>query len=244
MSGHSRWAKLKHFKGALDARKSALFSKLSQLISVAAREGDDEKTNFKLRLAIEKAKKANMPKENIERAIKRGAGKTGETQIEEITYEVFGPEGIAIIIEALTDNRNRTISNLRRLLNRYELHLGEKNSVLRLFEKRGILRMTNFNPPTDGQIKNLEDFELKIIDLGAEDFQEEDHELAIYTKPENLQKVKEGLEREGFKIDYAEIEWFAKHPITIRPETQKTIDAFFAELDEDPDINDYYTNIE
>lgn len=240
MSGHSKWAKLKHFKGALDAKKSNLFSKLTRLIMVAAREGDDEKTNFKLRLAIEKAKKANMPKENIERAIKRGSGKTGEGQVEEVIYEVFGPEGIAIIIEALTDNKNRTISNLRRILNRYDYRLGEKNSALRLFEKKGIIRISNFN----SQINNLQDFELKVIDLGAEDFKEENDELAIYTKPENLQKVKEGLEKEGFKVDYAEVEWFAKNPIRISQESQKKIDSLFNELDEDQDISDYYTNIE
>ncbi len=240
MSGHSRWAKLKHFKGALDAKKSALFSKLSQLITVAAREGGDEKTNFKLRLAIEKAKKANMPKENIEKAIQRGIGKTGGAQIEEIIYEVFAPEGVGIIIVALTDNKNRTLSNLRRILNRYGFRLGEKNSVLRLFERKGIIKILNFKE----KIQNLDEFELKAIDFGAEDIKEETDELSIYTKPEDLQKVKEKLEKEGFKIDYAEVEWFAKNPIKISEETQKKIDAFSAELDDDPDISDYYTNIE
>lgn len=240
MSGHSKWSKLKHFKGALDAKKSSLFSNLTQLIMVAARDGDDEKTNFKLRLAIEKAKKANMPKENIERAIKRGAGKIEGVQIEEVIYEVFGPEGSAIIIEALTDNKNRTLANLRRTLNRSEARLGEKNSVLRLFERRGIIRIVNYKKIID----NLEEFELKVIDLGAEDLKEEGDELAIYTKPKDLQKVKESLENEGIKADYAEIEWFAKNPIKINEETQKKINALFAELDENPDINDYYSNIE
>lgn len=240
MSGHSKWSKLKHFKGALDAKKSSLFSKITHLITVAAREGADEKTNFKLRLAIEKAKNANMPRENIERAIKKGSGKTDEAQIEEVIYEVFGPEAVAMVIEALTDNKNRTISNLRRLLNRYEMRLGEQNSVLRMFEKRGILRLANWKEV----VKNLEGFQLEVIDLGAEDIREEKDELAIYTKPDNLQKVKEALENKGIKVDYAEVEWFALNPIKISAASQKKIDALFAELDENQDINDYYSNIE
>ncbi|MFN3301768.1 MAG: YebC/PmpR family DNA-binding transcriptional regulator [Patescibacteria group bacterium] len=240
MSGHSRWAKLKHFKGILDAKKSALFSKLSQLIAVAAREGTDEKTNFKLRLAIEKAKAANMPKENIERAILRGSGKIEGAKIEEVIYEVFGPEGVAIVIEALTDNKNRTLSNLRRILNQFGGRLGERNSVLRLFERRGIIRIVNWQK----SISNLSELELKAIDYGAEDIKEEDDELVIYTKPENLQKTKEGLEKEGIKIDYAEVEWFPLNPIKVNEETEKKINALLAKLDEDPDINDYYTNIQ
>jgi len=240
MSGHSKWAKLKHFKGVLDAKKSSLFSKLTQLITIAAREGEDERTNFKLRLAIEKAKQANMPKENIERAVQRGARKIKGEQIEEVIYEVFAQEGGAIVVEALTDNKNRTLANLRRILNRYEARLGEKNSVLRLFKRRGIIRILNFKE----QVPNLEDFELRVIDLGAEDIREEKDELAIFTKLEDLQKVKEGLEKQGVKVDYAEIEWFAKNPIKISQETQKKIEALCSELDNDSDINDYYTNIE
>ena len=240
MSGHSKWAKLKHFKGALDAKKSALFGKLSHLIAVAAREGDNPETNFKLRIAIEKAKQANMPKENIEKAILRGSGKSGETQIEEALYEVFLPGGIALIIEALTDNKNRTTNNLRRILNKYQGNIASTGSVIWMFEKKGIIRILDFK----SRISNLDDFELKAIDRGAEDIKEENGELAIYTKPENLQKVKEGLEKEGIKIDYAEIEWFAKNPIKIDEETQKKIENLFAELDEESDISDYYSNIE
>jgi YebC/PmpR family DNA-binding regulatory protein len=240
MSGHSKWAKLKHVKGILDAKKGALFSKLSHLIAVAAREGDNPETNFKLRIAIEKAKKANMPKENIERAILRGSGKIEGAQIEEVLYEVFLPKGVALIIEALTDNKNRTTNNLRRILNKYQGNIASAGSVTWMFERKGILKITDLS-----QIKSfgLENFELKVIDLGAEDIAEEKDEISIYTKPENLQKVKEELEKEGFKIDYAEIEWFAKNPIEIDEETQKKIDQLFNELDEDPDISDYFTNI-
>jgi len=239
MSGHSKWAKLKHFKGKIDAKKSALFSKLSRMISVAAREGGDPSLNFKLRLAIEKAKQANMPKDNIERAIKKGTGELGGENIEEVIYEVILPQGVAMIIDALTDNKNRTVSNLRRILNRYDANLGGKNSVLWMFERKGIIRIVLDSPE-----EKKDEIELKAIDAGAEDIKEEKNELVIYTKPENLQKVKELLEKRNIKIDYAEIEWFAKNPIKITPDLQKKIDALFVELDKDPDINDYYTNIE
>lgn len=238
MSGHSKWAKLKHLKGKIDAKKSALFSKLSRMISVAAREGGgDPDLNFKLRLAIEKAKQANMPKENIEKAIKKGTGELSGESIEQLTYEVILPEGAAMVVEALTDNKNRTVSNLRRILHRYNADLAGKNSVLWMFEKKGIIRIVLDNE------KEKEKIELKAIDAGAEDIKEEADELVIYTKPEKLQKVKEFLEKENIKIDYAEVEWFAKNPIEISSDLQKKIDGLFAELDKDPDINDYYTNI-
>jgi YebC/PmpR family DNA-binding regulatory protein len=239
MSGHSKWAKLKHIKGALDAKKSAMFSKISRMISVAARDGADPTTNFKLRLAIEKAKQANMPRENIERAIKRGTGELGGEKIEEVIYEVFGPGGSAIIIEAITDNKNRTTANLRRILNQHGGTLGGLNSVLWMFKRKGVIRITNHQ----SQIPNLDEFQLKIIDAGVEDIKEEADELVIYTLPETLQKVKEIIESAGIKIDYAEIEWFADNLIKISPEDQKKVEAIFAALDEDPDINDYYTNI-
>lgn len=240
MSGHSKWAKLKHFKGALDAKKSAMFSKVSHMITVAAREaGGDPVTNFKLRLAIEKAKQVNMPKDNVERAINRGLGKTGEAQIEEAIFEAFLPGGAALVIESLTDNKNRTIASLRRIFNKYGGSLANQNAVLWMFERKGVLRITNIT-----RITNLDDFQLKIIDLGAEDIKKEDDELVIYTKPEDVQKIKEIIEKEGIQVDYAEVEWFAKNSVKISPEDQKKVDAIFAELDDDPDVSDYYSNIE
>ena len=239
MSGHSRWAKLKHFKGALDAKKSAMFTKLGCAITVAARQGGgDPEANFKLRLAIESAKKANLPKNNIERAIKRGAGGLAGEQIEEVIYEAFGPEKTALVVEALTDNKNRTVASLRRIFNKYGGSLGGQNSVCWMFEKKGIIRIIN------DKLNNIEEIELKAIDFGAEDIKTEGDELAIYTKPEDLEKVKQRLESERVKIDYAQIEWFAKNLIKISEATKKKIDAIFAELDDNPDINDYYSNIE
>ncbi|NCO23094.1 YebC/PmpR family DNA-binding transcriptional regulator [bacterium (Candidatus Moisslbacteria) CG12_big_fil_rev_8_21_14_0_65_36_11] len=239
MSGHSKWAKLKHFKGALDVKKSSLFTKLGHLITVAARQGGGSpETNFKLRIAIEQANKANIPKENVERAIKRGLGEGEKMQIEEATYEAFGPGGAAIVVEALTDNKNRTTADLRRIFNKYEGTLGGQNSILWMFEKKGTLRIAEAK-----KIENKEELELGLIDAGAKDIKEEGEEIAIYTQPEKLQEVKEFLESKGVVPDYAEIEWFAKNYVKISEEDQKKIDAIFAELDEDPDVNDYYTNI-
>lgn len=242
MSGHSKWAKLKHFKGVLDAKKSAMFSKVSHMITIAAREGGgDPETNFKLRLAIEKAKQVNMPKDNIERAINRGLGKTGEAQIEEAIFEAFLPGGAALVIEALTDNRNRTAGSLRRIFNKYGGSLAGQNAVLWMFERKGVIKIQKSKIKSQNEKENVE---LKAIELGAEDLKEDSEELTIYTKPENLQKIKEGLEAGGVEIDYAEIEWFAKNLVKVSPEEQKKIDQIFAELDEDPDISDYYPNIE
>ncbi|MGC9048760.1 MAG: YebC/PmpR family DNA-binding transcriptional regulator [Patescibacteria group bacterium] len=240
MSGHSKWAKLKHFKGALDAKKSAMFSKVSHMITIAAREGGgDPETNFKLRLAIEKAKQVNMPKENIERAINRGSGKTGEAQIEEVIFEAFLPGGAALVIESLTDNKNRTAASLRRIFNKHGGSLVGQNAVLWMFERKGIIRISDFKT----KILNPDDFQLKIIDSGAQDIREEGGELAIYTNSEDLQKIKEIIEKGGVSVDYAEVEWFPKNLVKISSEDQKKVEAIFVELDDDPDVSDYYSNI-
>jgi len=239
MSGHSKWAKLKHSKGALDAKRGAMFTKLGNVITIAAREGGgDSDSNFKLRLAIENARKANLPKDNIERAIKRGTGESAGGQIEEVIYEAFGPNKTSFIVEALTDNKNRTVANLRRIFNKHGGSLAGQNSVCWMFEKMGIIRIVI------DDLKKQEEIELKAIDLNAEDVKTEGDELAIYTKLEDLEKIKKGLENQGIKIDYAQIEWFAKDLIKIDQEIQKKVNAIFVELDDNPDINDYYTNIE
>ena len=241
MSGHSKWAKLKHFKGALDAKKSAIFTKLGHAITIAAREGGgNPESNFKLRLAIESARKANLPKDNIDRAIKRGTGELAGEKIEEILYEAFGPEGTGIVIQTLTDNKNRTIGALRRIFNKHGGSLGGQNSVLWMFERKGILRIENCK----AKISDLEKIQLETIDLGAEDIKVEDGDLVVYAKPEDLEKIKEKFEQDGNAVDYAGVEWLAKEPVKVSQATQNKIDSIFAELDEEPDISDYYSNVE
>jgi YebC/PmpR family DNA-binding regulatory protein len=243
MSRHSKWAKIKHQKGAEDIKRGAIFTKLARSITAAAKEGGgDPTTNFKLRLAMDQARALNMPKENIERAIKRGTGELADgTKIETVLYEGFLPGGIALIIEALTDNKNRTASIVKHLLNKYDGNLGLPNSVAWMFEKKGVARISNYK----NFIPNLDDFQLKMIDLGADDFQIEEDDLIIYTKPENLQKISEELEKEKITPEYTLIELVAKEKINITdPATKEKIENFLNELDENEEIDNYYTNLE
>lgn len=233
MSGHSKWTQIKRQKGITDSKRSAIFTKLGNIISIATREGgEDSESNFKLRLAIEKAKQANMPKENIERAIKRGAGKLEGIKIEEIIYEAFGPNGVPLIIEVLTDNKNRAVANIKSILNKYGGSLSGSNSVLWKFKKCGVIRINQ------SEITNLEEFELKLIDLKIEDMAEENGELVVYTTVEELQKIKEVLEKQKIKIDYAEIEWINKEKNNLINEEK--IGKLLEELNDELDVNNVF----
>jgi len=240
MSGHSKWTQIKRQKGVTDQKRGALFTKLANVITIAAREGGrDPEMNFKLRLAMEKAKQANMPKDNIERAIRRGTGEVPGVQIEEVTYEGFGPGGVALVIEAITDNKNRTASTLRHILLKYGGNLSGTKSVLWMFSHKGILKIAK------SHIQNIakEELELKVIDVGVEDIIEENDELTILTKPENLQKVKENLEAQNIKADYVEIELIAKDKINIEDKNiRDKIEKLFEELDGLDDIDNFYSN--
>jgi YebC/PmpR family DNA-binding regulatory protein len=241
MSGHSKWATIKRAKGAADAKRASLFTKLARAITVAAKEkGGDPESNFSLRLAIEKAKAANMPKDNIERAIKRGTGEIQGEEIEEIIYEGFGPGGTALIIKALTDNRNRTSQSMKHLLSKYGGSLGGPNSVMWQFEQKGVIRLDLDKLAA----KNLEELELTIIDLGAQDIKKEADSWVIYTKVEDLQKVNKGIEALSIEVEYADLEYIAKEKIELEPDLQEKNQKLFIALDEDEDIDDYYTNLQ
>ncbi len=238
MSGHSKWHKIKHDKGSADAKKSSLFTKLGQAISIVARQGGgDIETNFNLRLAVEKAKQANIPKENIERAIKKGTGETQGDEIEEIIYEAFGPGNSAILIQALTDNKNRTVSSLRRIFNKFGGNLGGQNSVKWMFEQKGVVRIEK------KEDLDLEELSLQAIDYGADDIKIEEEGLTIYTKIEDLEKIKNSLENKEIDLVSVGLEWIAKDLIEINQPLQNRIGEIFSELDEDPDVEDYYSNI-
>ena len=235
MSGHSKWSTIKHKKGAADAKRGALFTKLGNAISLAVRlGGPDPTTNFKLRLAIDQAKTANLPKENAERAIKRGAGELAGQKIKAVTYEGFGPEGVAFVIECLTDNRNRTSSALKHLLTKYSGNLGGPNSVSWLFESRGVIRIKKID----------EELELALIDAGAKDIIKEADNVVIYTAPNDLKMTKEFLEQKGIKVEYAEVEQMAKEKKMIKNEAKNQLEKLFLELDDNEDVNNYYTNAE
>ena len=235
MSGHSKWHQIKRQKGAQDKKRGALFTKLSKAITLAAKEGGDPETNFKLRLAIEKAKAANMPKENIERAIQRAQGGDKEGNLEEVIYEGYGPGGVAIVIKVLTDNRNRAHAAIKHIMEKYGGSLGTPNSVLWQFNEKGVIRCT---PPASQK----EEIELWAIELGAEDIQEEES-MVIYTPPDKLATIKEGLEKKGVVCEYAEVELIPQNPLVTNEDTKQKLEKLFGELEDCEEVDDYYSNI-
>ncbi|GAG50361.1 unnamed protein product, partial [marine sediment metagenome] len=199
MSGHSKWSQIKRQKGVTDSRRGQLFTKLSREIEAAARQGGDSpEMNFRLRLAIQKARDSNMPIDNIERAIKRVAGGTEGANFIEATYEGYGPGGVAILLEALTDNRNRTTADIRNVFSRGAGNLGESGCVTWIFEPKGVITVTA------GDAEE-EELALYVIDAGAEDIKVIDGSLEIQTKPEDLEGLRRDLEQRNLAIVSAEI---------------------------------------
>ena len=238
MSGHSKWATTKRAKAVVDAKRGAIFTKYGKLISVAARKGGDPTVNFSLRMAMEKARGANMPKENIERAIKRGTGELGGAQIEELTYEGFGPAKSQFILKCLTDNKNRTAAEIRHI---FADAGGSLGAVAWNFELKGVILVTTEELKSQNLL-NDDNFELELIDAGAQDFKLEEAGATIYAKPEDLQKVKQFLEAKSLKTESAEIEYVAKEPMDLSEEDKNKIHKFIEGLDVNEDISDYYTN--
>jgi YebC/PmpR family DNA-binding regulatory protein len=209
MSGHSKWKTIKHQKGVADAKRSQVFTKYGREISVAARQGGpDPEGNPRLRLAIDRAREQNMPKDNIERAIKRATGEAGEATIEEVVYEGYGPGGIAILVHALTDNRNRTVSDLRNVFAKAGGNLGEAGSVAWLFETRGVITI-------DANGLDPDEIALRAIDAGADDVQVDADAVEVYTKPELFDAVRHALGDTGLPIASAEISQVPKSTITL-----------------------------
>ena len=204
MSGHSKWASIKHQKGVTDARRGQLFTKLTREIIVAVRHGgSNPETNFRLRLAVDKARDSNMPLDNIDRAIKRGSGDTEGATLTEMVLEGYGPSGVAILVQALTDNRNRTLQDIRNLFSRGGGNLGESGCVAWLFELRGVITIETINLDT-------EELALQAIDAGAEDVNVEDGYVEVYTKPEELETVKATLNQGDIPITSAEVSMVPK----------------------------------
>lgn len=235
MSGHSKWASIKHKKGAADAKRGKIFSKLAKQISVAAKTGGgDLGMNFGLRLAVEKAKAANMPKDNIERAIKRGTGEGADALVlESAVYELMGPGGSALIVEALTDNKNRTYGSLRTIANKKGANIEAK--VLWMFARKGVVRIENDSGLTDEQ-------ELELIEAGAEDIQKEDG-LVIVAALEDLQTVTGAVESLGMKLASAEPEYVANDSLELSDEDLEKLANLVEALEEDDDVDGVYTNV-
>lgn len=241
MSGHSKWSQIKYKKAATDAKRGKLFTKIGSLISIAAREGEDPNSNFKLRLAIDQARKINMPQANIERAIKRGLGKQEGARFEEILYEGYGPGGIALLIKVATNNRNRAASGVRSILTKFGGHLGESGSCVWMFKERGEIRV-NLDNISAG---DKEKIELLAIDLGALEIEEQDQELYIYTNLSDLEKIKKSLEESNFSIDSAEVTFSPKQEIKISDQkTTEKILKFLEALEELEDVTDVQANFD
>jgi YebC/PmpR family DNA-binding regulatory protein len=198
MSGHSKWSQIKRQKGATDAQRGQLFTKLAKEIIIAAKQGGpDPSSNFRLRLAVQKARDNNMPSDNIERAIKRATGGGEGAELTEVTYEGFGPAGTAVIVEAATDNRNRTVAEVRNVFTRAGGNLGENGSVAWNFEQRGVISVTAVG-------KDPDDVMMQAIDAGAADVQVGGETIDVYTEPGELETVKRALEERGVAVSSAE----------------------------------------
>jgi YebC/PmpR family DNA-binding regulatory protein len=238
MSGHSKWSQIKRQKGAADVKRGAVFSKLTNAIIVAGKSGGDPNSNFTLKMAIEKAHQASMPKENIDRAIKRGTGELGGAKIEEVLYEAIGPQNIGILIEAATDNKNRTTSEVKNTLAKFGGKLVGSGAVSYQFNKMGKILI-------DSSAKDRDEIELLAIDAGAQDFDDHNEDLAVYTKPNELKIVKEHLESQGLTVKEAvqSFEPQATVGISDKSVSDKIIELMDA-LETLEDITNIYSNFD
>jgi YebC/PmpR family DNA-binding regulatory protein len=240
LSGHSKWSSIKHKKGAADAKRGKLFSKLSRAIIVAAKEGGgDPANNLALQNAIEKARSYSMPKDNIDRAIAKGSGADADANaFETIVYEGYGPEGVAVIVEALTDNRNRTAADVRHLFAKHGGNLGATGAVAWQFERRGVVVV-----PADGV--DEEELLLAAADGGAEDVERDGDAFQVTSTPESLAGVREAVEGAGFTVDTAELSLVPKTTVAVEDEPKarqvmRLIDA----LEDNDDVQDVYANFD
>ena len=240
MSGHSKWSSIKHKKGAADAKRGKLFSKLSRAIIVAAKEGGpDPAANLALANAIEKARSYSMPKENIERAIARGSGADADAQaFETVVYEGYGPSGVAVIVEALTDNRNRTASDVRHVFSKNDGNLGGSGAVTWLFERRGIVLV-------DAEGVDEDELTLAAAEGGADDVRRDGTSFEVTSAPESLVSVREAIEAAGIPIASAELTMVPKTTIEVDEESAaKKILRLMDALEENDDVHDVYSNFD
>lgn len=238
MSGHSHWAGIKHKKGIKDAQRAKVFTRHGKLIAIAAKEGGgDSEKNWKLRLVVERAKADNMPRENIERAIKRGAGELKGAEISEIIYEAMGPGGVMMLIKTATDNRNRTVNEIKAILSKIKGKLGEVGSIMWNFKKAGAITIAV------SQKEDLYSMEMKAIEAGAEDTECAENYLIVYTKTENLQKVKDNLEKSNLPIESAEIMYLPGRKISLATQDRADYEKLLQALDEQEDTQEIYDNL-
>ena len=236
MSGHSHWATIKHKKGAIDAKRGKLFSKLSRAIIIAARHGGgDPETNLKLRYAIDKAREVSMPKDNIERAVKRGTGETEGITFEEITYEGYGPGGVAILVDVLTDNRNRTNSEVRKIFERHGGKMGSAGNVGFLFERKGTFSI-------DAGAVDEDTLMGIVLDAGADDLRRSGNTFEIICDPGAFNKVREALQKNKLTPTVAEISQVPKAPRDIDVDVGRKVMRLMESLDDHDDVQNIYSD--
>jgi YebC/PmpR family DNA-binding regulatory protein len=236
MSGHSKWSTIKRKKAAADAKRGKIFTRLIKEITVAARQGGgDIDSNPRLRLAVDNAKGANMPQDNIERAIKKATGELEGANYVELTYEGYGPAGVAILIESVTDNKNRTVAEMRHLFSKYGGSLGETGSVAWMFEHKGVITL----PIQD---KTEDDLMEVILESGADDLQQEEDFFEITTSLEAFEPTRKALLDTGLEIDNASIQWIAKNTVGIQGEDSEKVLKLVEALEESDDVQNVYLN--
>jgi len=236
MSGHSKWHSIKHQKGVADARRGQLFTKLTRELIIAAREGgSNPDANFRLRLAIQKARDNNMPTDNIERSIKKGTGELEGGSLAELVLEGYGPSGTAIMVNALTDNRNRTIQEVRSTFTRHGSNLGESGCVSWLFDSKGVITIKADNVDAD-------ELALSAIDAGAEDVKVENNYVEVYTTPEDLENVRKALEEQNITVEMSEISMVPKSLVQLDEKSATQALKLMDKLEEIDDVQNVFSN--
>lgn len=237
MSGHSHWATVKHKKGLEDAKRGKIFSKLNREVTVAVREGGPNPDhNTKLRMLIEKARQYNMPKENIERIIKKISGGEDAEVLESFLFEMIGPGETAILIEGITDNKNRTLGELKRIVTKFDAKLVGEGALKWQFSKKGSLEI-------EADLSKKDELEMMAIEAGADDIEFGENSMNIYTSPENLDAVRKALESSGLKVKSFSVVWVANEEKTITPEQKASLEKLFEALDDNDDVQELFTNV-
>jgi len=236
MSGHSKWATTKRKKAVIDAKRGKMFTKLIKEITIAAREGGgDINGNPRLRLAVDNAKAANMPADNIDRAIKKATGELEGTTYHELNYEGYGPAGVAIIVEVATDNKNRTVAEVRHLFSKYGGAMGETGSVAWMFNRKGVIIMPKQNKSED-EIMEL------VLDAGGDDLQSEDQYHEVQTSMENFENVRKTLIDKKLEIENASLQWIAKNSISVGGEDAEKVIKLIESLEDNDDVQNVFSN--
>jgi YebC/PmpR family DNA-binding regulatory protein len=241
MSGHSKWATIKRKKGATDAARGRLFTRLIKEITIAARSGGSSEGNPRLRLAIQTAKASNMPADNIKRAIQKGTGELPGVAYEEVTYEGYGPGGVAILVEVVTDNINRAVSEMRHVFSRNNGNLGTSGSVAWMFHKKGIITI-----PRTGQKAPLSEDDLMgiILDAGADDLQSDDAEFTVTTTPQTFDPVKKAVEEKGITVEHAALQMVPQNTVKVTGREAEQLMKLMEAIEEHDDVQNVYANFD